>query len=102
MADTDNPHGLPWRIWSGGTQVYVDNSTGNAIAAMVDDKKSVMEARAAFILRAANSHHALLAALEKAIADYGNPGGPWNVPSEPGTWIAMARDAVAQAKGEKP
>lgn len=37
----------------------------------------------------------MLAALEKAVADYGRPGGPWNVPSEPGTWIAMARAAIA-------
>lgn len=42
----------------------------------------------------------LLAALEKAVADYGQPGGPWNVPSEPGTWIEMARDAIQKAKGE--
>ena len=34
------------------------------------------------------------AALEKAVADYGKPGGPWNVPREPGTWIAMAKAAL--------
>ena len=33
--------------------------------------------------------------LEKAVGDYGKPGGPWNVPSEPGTWITMARQALA-------
>ena len=41
----------------------------------------------------------LLAALEKAVGHYGKPGGPWNVPSEPGTWIADARAAIAKAKG---
>lgn len=40
----------------------------------------------------------LLEALEKAVADYGKPGGPWNVPGEPGTWISMARKAIAAAK----
>lgn len=39
------------------------------------------------------------AALEKAITDYGKPGGPWNVPGEPGTWIAMAKAALKAAKG---
>lgn len=39
------------------------------------------------------------AALEKAVADYGKPGGPWNVPGEPGTWIAMAKSALKAAKG---
>jgi len=42
----------------------------------------------------------LLEALEKAVASYGKEGGPWNVPSEPGTWIAMAREAIKQARGE--
>jgi hypothetical protein len=42
----------------------------------------------------------MYAAREKAIADYGKPGGPWNVPSEPGTWIHSARAALAKARGE--
>ena len=42
----------------------------------------------------------LLAALEKAVEHYGKPGGPWSVPSEPGTWIADACAAIAKAKGE--
>lgn len=33
-------------------------------------------------------------ALEKAVDDYGKPGGPWNVPSEPGTGLRMAKDAL--------
>lgn len=36
----------------------------------------------------------LRAALQKAVDDYGKPGGPWNVPSEPGTWLQMAKDAL--------
>ena len=43
---------------------------------------------------------ALVEALEKAVEDYGKPGGPWNVPSEPGTWLAMAQAALAKARGE--
>ena len=41
--------------------------------------------------------NALTAALKKAVTDYGKPGGPWNVPDEPGMWLAIARDAL---KGE--
>lgn len=36
------------------------------------------------------------AALEKAVALYGQPGGPWNVPSEPGAWLAMAKEALGR------
>lgn len=43
---------------------------------------------------------ALVEALEKAVSDYGKPGGPWNVPDEPGTWLAMAKAALAKARGE--
>lgn len=43
---------------------------------------------------------ALVEALEKAVEDYGKPGGPWNVPSEPGAWLAMAKVALAKARGE--
>lgn len=42
----------------------------------------------------------LLVALEKAVAMYGKPGGPWNVPSEPGTWVSEAKDAIAKARGK--
>jgi hypothetical protein len=36
----------------------------------------------------------LKAALQKAVNDYGKPGGAWNIPDQPGTWIAMARAAL--------
>jgi len=38
--------------------------------------------------------YALRAALQKAVDDYGKPGGPWNVPGDEGTWLAMARRAL--------
>ena len=39
-------------------------------------------------------------ALKKAIKDYGKPGGPCNVPNQPGTWIAMAEAAIDAAEGK--
>ena len=39
-------------------------------------------------------------ALEAAILEYGKPGGPWNVPSAPGTWIDKAKSALKKARGE--
>lgn len=39
----------------------------------------------------------LLKALQEAVAQYGKPGGPWNVPSDPGGWISRAKDALAAA-----
>ena len=39
-------------------------------------------------------------ALEMAILEYGKPGGPWNVPSSPGSWIDKAKAAIVKARGE--
>ena len=33
-------------------------------------------------------------ALQEAVDQYGKPGGPWNVPSDPGGWIARACAAL--------
>ena len=40
----------------------------------------------------------LTAALQKAVNDYGKPGGPWNVPNEPGQWLYEAKQALAAAE----
>jgi len=42
----------------------------------------------------------LLEAFEYAVSKYGQDGGPWNVPSDPGGWLDHARAAIAKAKGE--
>ena len=34
------------------------------------------------------------AALHMAVETYGQPGGPWNVPSDPGGWLHAARKAL--------
>lgn len=36
----------------------------------------------------------LLEQLKSTIEKYGKPGGPWNVPSEPGQWIFNAQNLV--------
>lgn len=41
----------------------------------------------------------MLSALKLAVELYGKPGGPWNVPSEPGSWLAEARDIIAMIEG---
>ena len=38
----------------------------------------------------------LAEALQHAVDVYGQPGGPWNVPSDPGGWISKARAALAK------
>jgi hypothetical protein len=55
-------------------------------------------ANAAHIVHCVNTYPELVKALEKAVDEYGKPGGPWNVPNEPGTWIEIARAALAKAK----
>jgi len=62
-----------------------------------EDRRGIdTEANAALIAAAPDMY----AALENAVKDYGKPGGPWNVPSEPGTWIHSATSALAKARGE--
>lgn len=39
-------------------------------------------------------------ALAEAVEKYGKPGGPWNIPGEPGSWIAKARKALEGAENE--
>ena len=70
-------------------------STANCIctAHFVPSHADQRKANAALIAAAPE----LLAALEKAVEQYGRPGGPWNVPSTPGTWIADAQAAIAKA-----
>ncbi len=55
----------------------------------------IAESKSSILISAAPD---LLAALEAAISLYGTPGGPWNVPSDPGGWLEQARAAVAKAK----
>lgn len=35
--------------------------------------------------------------LAEAVALYGKPGGPWNVPSDPGGWLRQAKDVLESA-----
>ena len=90
----------PWRVGPVDDTRVID-ATGSEAAAIDGDYNDpetwpVMEANARLIAAAPG----LLSALEKAVDAYGKPGGPWNVPSEPGTWIADARAAIAAARGE--
>ena len=39
----------------------------------------------------------LVEALAEAVKAYGAEGGPWNVPSDPGGWLGMARAALEKA-----
>lgn len=50
--------------------------------------------------RIAEERNVLLAALKEAAASYGKPGGPWNVPSDPGGWISRAREAIELCEGK--
>ena len=50
-------------------------------------------------LRAAQREiRALRDVLKDAVEKYGKPGGPWNVPGEPGSWIARAKEALKETE----
>ena|GEM_PF-3733632 len=59
------------------------------------DQGRIEELRAK-VLEVGTENARLRAALQKAVDLYGKPGGPWNVPDETGTWIAMAKEALGQ------
>ena len=48
----------------------------------------------------ATEYPALVAILRETVALYGQPGGPWNVPSDPGGWISRARELLANIDGD--
>lgn len=75
--------------------VVVDHENYNVCSVDVAEEYGEQRNRAELISAAPE----LLSALQKAVADYGRPGGPWNVPSEPGTWIYMAKKAIEKATG---
>ena len=85
------PNGCPI-IGSGGLMVAMLAHSVNH-----QDQEETAIANANLITAAPD----LYVALEKAVADYGKPGGPWNVPSEPGTWLEMAKNALKKARGEE-
>lgn len=43
----------------------------------------------------------LYSVLTEAVEKYGKPGGPWNVPAEPGSWIFKAKEVLKEVKGEQ-
>ena len=36
--------------------------------------------------------------LKDTVQRYGKPGGPWNIPGEPGSWIQVTRQAIKEAE----
>ena len=43
-----------------------------------------------------------VALIRETVATYGKPGGPWNVPSDPGGWLDRSRAILARIDGEAP
>lgn len=42
----------------------------------------------------------LLDALKAGVCQYGQPGGPWSVPNDPGGWLERSCAAIAKAEGK--
>lgn len=66
------------------TTLNVENNLLAGSLAVVDVKLAELKAE----------NKRLREALQKAVECYGKPGGPWNVLSEPGSWIARAKEAL--------
>lgn len=101
VCSTGDPFNIEIHAPHGDKRLNLSRWEGLAIVYICDDQTEpgtlIAKANAALITAAPD----LLVALEKAVAIYGKPGGPWNLPHEPGAWITMAEDAIAKAKGVK-
>lgn len=58
-----------------------------------EDAEAALE-RVKKALKGVDENKLLREALEEAVAMYGKPGGPWNVPGDAGGWISKARKAL--------
>lgn len=104
----------PWRYWrhvnkafpaasqtavfgSGEKKYIMIAQTHIDGAARPEQTVEELIANARLISAAPEMYEALADAVEK----YGKPGGPWNVPGEPGSWIEKAKAALQKARGEK-
>ena len=88
-------------IYGGGSHLACIGSRENGFFIHDDGSLNESEANAAFIVRAVNSHDDLLEALETLLAlDTDGEAGCRIDPIEYGRALAMARAAVAKARGE--
>lgn len=62
-----------------------------------EEAESALE-RVKKALKGIDENKLLREALEEAVAMYGKPGGPWNVPGDAGGWISKARKALEVGK----
>lgn len=98
MSETKFTPG-PWRAGKSiyQSQARVVAEKGGRVADVFAYEEDQAHANAALIAAAPEMFEALAEAVEK----YGKSGGPWNVPSEPGSWIAKAKEALKKARGER-
>ena len=80
-----------WAMSDAADAIEMQTAALTALRLQCRDHEKAVDA-----LRAENAK--LREALMEAVRLYGKPGGPWNVPSDPGGWLAMARAAL----GNKP
>jgi hypothetical protein len=99
-STTDKHTPGPWRLNAGDeTRIMaVSKTVADAkCGGMTGIRLREAEANARMIAAAPD----MMAALQYAVDHYGKPGGPWNVPSDPGGWLDRARDAIGKAKDER-
>lgn len=68
----------------------IDKLKRRAIGAVHDHRQVFLDPQSVLDLIAESER--MRAVLRSAVDLYGKPGGPWNVPSDPGSWIASARE----------
>lgn len=87
-------HNNPRKVFA---NYYIDDHNADQFMAPWIYKNPLSKFMNTYLISAAPD---MLEALAEAVERYGKPGGPWNVPSEPGSWIAKAKAALKKARGE--
>ena len=62
----------------------------------IERREAVIKILESDLFAARREIEALREVLKDAVEKYGKPGGPWNVPGDPGSWTAKAKKALEE------
>lgn len=97
MSKPDWLEVIDWAWFYSDLQSDIENKAEPERRKILEDRSREIKDQC---YRARKQIEELISTLKEAVDCYGKPGGPWNVPSDPGGWLERARAALRKA-GEK-